>query len=299
MERRKNSDSGYRRNAPVRRSDIDPEVYRKIMERRQAIDPEVRRIIMEKRKKARRKKVIIRCTILALILVLIITGIVFLIKALASGGERENTSSKTVWKPDKTAQTEEQTFVEERGIVFIDAGHGGEDPGAEEEGRYEKDDNLLIALAVKKELAKLGLKAVMSREEDVSVDREARGKMANEAGAMLMLSIHRNQASVGEGYEIWVPADGDPASRTLAENILKELDHTGISLNRGVKTGTLTDPTKDYPENEVPNMPSCLLEFGFITSVQDNVDLALHRKQYAEAIARAMSVTYGQLYVGE
>ena len=282
-----------------RRQDIDPEIYRRIMEKRQSLDPEVRKRIMENRRKAQRKRVIIRCTILALLLVLIITGIVFLVKALVSGGGQESAHKETVWRPDTKTDTEEQSFVQVRGKVFIDAGHGGEDPGAEAEGRLEKTDNLRLALEVKKELAKLGLEAVLSRETDVYVDRETRGQMANDAGAALMLSIHRNQANVGQGYEIWVPSDGDPASRTLADNILKELDHAGISLNRGIKQGTLTDPNTDYPENSVPNMPSCLIEFGFITNVDDNVDLDVHRKEYAQAIARAMSVTYGELYEGD
>ena len=34
------------------------------------------------------------------------------------------------------------------GKVMIDAGHGGEDPGAVFEGRREKDDALRLALAV-------------------------------------------------------------------------------------------------------------------------------------------------------
>ena len=32
--------------------------------------------------------------------------------------------------------------------IVIDAGHGGEDPGAVYQGRQEKDDNLQLALAV-------------------------------------------------------------------------------------------------------------------------------------------------------
>ena len=42
------------------------------------------------------------------------------------------------------------TLFQTRGVIFIDAGHGGEDPGAEALGRKEKDDTLELALKVRK-----------------------------------------------------------------------------------------------------------------------------------------------------
>lgn len=50
--------------------------------------------------------------------------------------------------------------------VCLDPGHGGDDSGAQYEGRLEKDDNLELALAVEKELKARGVKACMTRDDD-------------------------------------------------------------------------------------------------------------------------------------
>ena len=53
--------------------------------------------------------------------------------------------------------------------VALDPGHGGYDGGARarDSGRWEKDINLEIALAVEKELAAQGARVILTRREDV------------------------------------------------------------------------------------------------------------------------------------
>lgn len=57
--------------------------------------------------------------------------------------------------------------------VCLDPGHGGDDSGAQYEGRLEKDDNLELALAVEKELKARGVKVCMTRDDDTFISRRA------------------------------------------------------------------------------------------------------------------------------
>ncbi len=79
-------------------------------------------------------------------------------------------------------------------VVAVDAGHGGEDPGAIGPGRvYEKHVVLAIARAVKKNLdAMPGLRAVLIRDGDYYVALRKRTAIARRAGvrADLFVSIH-------------------------------------------------------------------------------------------------------------
>ena len=51
--------------------------------------------------------------------------------------------------------------------VVVDAGHGGSDTGAvSPHGRFEKDANLRLALAVRDELVARGYRVVMTRTDD-------------------------------------------------------------------------------------------------------------------------------------
>lgn len=79
-------------------------------------------------------------------------------------------------------------------VIAIDAGHGGEDPGARSRrGLLEKD----VALALARRLATLvgkepGLRAVLVRDGDYYVGLRDRIKKAQEAEADLFISIHAN-----------------------------------------------------------------------------------------------------------
>lgn len=81
-------------------------------------------------------------------------------------------------------------------VVAIDAGHGGQDPGAVgPTGKHEKD----VTLAVARELARqvnatAGLRAFMVRDSDVFIPLNARGARARQAKADIFISIHADAA---------------------------------------------------------------------------------------------------------
>lgn len=81
-------------------------------------------------------------------------------------------------------------------IVAIDAGHGGQDPGAiGPTGKREKD----ITLAIARELARQvnatpGLKAYLTRDSDMFLPLHRRGQLARQAKADIFISIHADAA---------------------------------------------------------------------------------------------------------
>lgn len=97
--------------------------------------------------------------------------------------------------PPATAAPRPRAALTEKPIVIaIDAGHGGEDPGARSRrGLLEKD----VALALARRLAGMvnrepGLKAVMIRDGDYYVGLRQRINKARDAQADLFISIHAN-----------------------------------------------------------------------------------------------------------
>lgn len=76
--------------------------------------------------------------------------------------------------------------------IVIDAGHGGEDPGAKGRGgTFEKDVTLSIARRLRKLVdAEPNMRAVMTRDGDYFVPLQARVEKARRAKADLFISIH-------------------------------------------------------------------------------------------------------------
>ena len=80
--------------------------------------------------------------------------------------------------------------------VVIDAGHGGKDSGAMGHGVREKDIALKVALKLGHYLEdRLGVQVVYTREDDRFIELKDRGRIANEHGAKLFISIHVNAAT--------------------------------------------------------------------------------------------------------
>lgn len=99
--------------------------------------------------------------------------------------------------------------------IVIDAGHGGKDAGAiGVNGTKEKDINLALALKlgslIKKEMP--GIKVVYTRSNDTFVELYKRGKIANENGGKLFISIHCNsmpkKPSDSRGFEVYLLRQG-------------------------------------------------------------------------------------------
>lgn len=173
-------------------------------------------------------------------------------------------------------------------VVCIDAGHGGDEVGAILGERYEKDDTLKVAKLVKKYLKKHGIKVIMTRNKDKAVSLEQRCEIANKKKADLFVSIHRNSAELGNGIEIWCNSQKREKDKELANAIMTQLQNTEMQQDRGIKYGTISGEDSDYYVLKNTNMPSCLIELGFISDKKDNQLLDNHIEDYAEAIANGI-----------
>ena len=121
-------------------------------------------------------------------------------------------------------------------VVAIDAGHGGEDPGASgRNGTQEKHVTLAIARALAARLNREpGIGAVLTRDADVFVPLRERAARARSAGADLFVSIHADAVrdrDVG-GASVYVLSDrgaSSEAARLLADRE-NAADLKGVSL---------------------------------------------------------------------
>ena len=172
-------------------------------------------------------------------------------------------------------------------LICLDPGHGGDDPGAVQGDRQEKDDNLRMALAVRNKLESHdfeNLTVMLTREDDTQLELQQRVEIANDAEATLFISIHRNSGG-GQGIETWTSAEALQPETRLATYIQKGLAAIPTVKDRGVKSGTASNPLASYYVVGNTEMPACLVELGFLDNVDDLVLFDAAFDDYASAIA--------------
>lgn len=149
--------------------------------------------------------------------------------------------------------------------IMLDSGHGGRDPGAEYNGRQEKDDALALTLQIGEILQERGIDVLYTRTTDIYESPYQKAMEANEAGVDFFISIHRNSFPTDNtvsGVESLV-YDKSGIKLTMAENINEQLEAIGF-VNLGVK---------ERPGLVVlrrTRMPAVLVEVGFLNSDTDN-----------------------------
>ena len=165
-------------------------------------------------------------------------------------------------------------------LVAIDAGHGGNNPGAVYRGRQEKDDTLKLSLAVGGILEQNGINVYYTRTEDVYESPVQKAMEGNAVGADYFVSIHRNASTYPNQYtgvDTLVYSRYGEAAR-LAENINTRLERVGF-VNQGVN---------QRPELAVlrrTQMPTVLVEVGFLNTDADNSLFDRRFDDIAQAIA--------------
>ncbi len=172
------------------------------------------------------------------------------------------------------------------GKVMIDAGHGGEDPGAVFEGRREKDDALRLALAVGEILEDNGVDVMYTRVTDVYDTPQEKAEIANRSEADYLVSIHRNAMPVpgtASGIMSLVYENGGTVGR-LGANINRELAQTGFA-----DLGVVERPGLIILRRS--GMPAVLVEAGFIDNPEDNALFDRQFQEMAEAIASGILET--------
>ena len=172
-------------------------------------------------------------------------------------------------------------------LVVIDPGHGGQDPGAIGIGGIRETDVVLeVSKIVEKLLSEKGVKVSLTRGNEVDLDLSPRVSLANKINADIFVSIHAN-ASRGKRRDIngletfyyrgW-------RGRLLAKKIQKQILRVSPgSPDRGVKQGR-------YYVIKNTRMPAVLVEIGFLTGRLDarRLEKSEHRKRIAYAIAKGI-----------
>ena len=197
--------------------------------------------------------------------------------------------------------------------VIIDAGHGGNDPGAGGVvggvAYWEEDVNLSVALKLKEKLLSLGYEVVMIRETDESMlsgkntteEARARRDYSYELGADLYISLHCNSYA-GSG-RAWGPIIFYNGRGTFSPyecvGILAECV-TGIAEEFTEMRECRIIDDGDYIVLQNKNIPSFLVEMGFISDESDIKMLIDEEWQsaLAEALADGIEKMKENNYIG-
>ena len=175
--------------------------------------------------------------------------------------------------------------------VIVDAGHGGNDPGAVNGNIKEKDLTLQAAKYIDRRLKELGINSVLTRDTDEYLPREDRIRRINSITnnqPAILISNHIN-AGGGEGAEIVYALRNNS---TLADITLQNIGEVG-QLKRKVYQRRLPEnPNLDYYyilRESGQNTEPILIEYGFIDNVKDQNKLLNYLDDYAEAVVKSIA----------
>ncbi len=170
--------------------------------------------------------------------------------------------------------------------VVIDAGHGGFDGGASAaDGTNEKDINLSISLKLKNELTDRGVKVIMIREDDCSVEDDGlttvrsrkvsdlhnRLNVMKNTDNCIYVSIHQNyfEDSRCKGMQVFYSKNFSESSSLLAQCIQNSVietlqpDNTRLIKPCGTSVYIIYNAVK----------PAVLVECGFLSNPEEAADL--------------------------
>ena len=101
-----------------------------------------------------------------------------------------------------------QKWQNEKPVIVIDPGHGGDNEGTTENNHVEKNMTMITALSMYHELSKYDeLDVYLTHTEDKDMSLKQRAKFASDVNADMLISLHYN-ASVDHnlfGAEAWIP----------------------------------------------------------------------------------------------
>ena len=180
-------------------------------------------------------------------------------------------------------------------VIVLDAGHGGNDPGARVSGQDEDEINLDLVLKLADYLERAGAEVRLTRSDDVDLsdegvsnikrsDLQHRAEILNTEDVTLFISIHCNTSGDQrcQGSQVYYRMN-DRISQKLADTIQLHLKEV---------TGSKYIPASGdfYLLNETDNL-GVLVEVGFLTNAHDFEQLKddTHRENLAYAIYEGIS----------
>ena len=215
-------------------------------------------------------------------------------------------------------------------LIVIDPGHGGQDPGALGQNEtHEKDVTLAMARAVREGLLRTGrYRVILTRDTDVYIPLQGRVDIARNAKADLFISLHAdsNPNADARGLSIYTLSEhaSDDQAAALAERENKSDIIAGLDLGTADQdvASILIDLTQRETMNKsavfadtivsnlhpkihtlpkthrfagfrvlkAPDIPSVLIEMGFISNPQDAALLTSHeyRDLLVDSLVKAL-----------
>lgn len=175
--------------------------------------------------------------------------------------------------------------------IILDAGHGGEDPGAVDNNLREKDLNLAITQRLAEYLALSDCRVVLTRSDDRLLynngeesrkkyyDLHNRLKIAESYPNAVFISIHMNKFPLAtcKGLQIFY-SENHSESRTLAEQLQQASHILQPNNQRLIKSDNKKIFLLKYLQ-----MPAVLIECGFLSNPEEA--LALSDEAYQDQLA--------------
>ncbi|TWT10453.1 SH3 domain-containing protein [Streptococcus sp. sy004] len=227
---------------------------------------------------------------------------------IVSNPASENTTP-TMTTVEETASASQGNYAVTNKVVYLDAGHGGVDPGAVYSGTKEADLTLSIYQLVKNQLEDAGYAVESSRTSAASVGLLERSADANDTNSDIFVSIHVNASATSStaGVETyWYEPDSNYPSQLnsryhvdterlkrsayLAESIqAATVSKTGAN-DRGVQRNT-------FAVLRETTAPAVLVEVGYLSNPVERANLVTenYQQQVASAIVGGI-LDYYQKY---
>ena len=207
-------------------------------------------------------------------------------------------TSADVVAPKKVGSASRGNYDVLNKVVYLDAGHGGYDPGASYFGISEKSLTLAIQSRVKAKLEAEGYQVVTTRTSDTYVDLTDRSRAANASESDIFVSIHINASgsSAAQGIETYyyqpyaeypsrinATYHANPTRLSMSDNLANAIQSSLINAtgaqNQGVKRQT-------FAVLRETTAPAVLLELGFLSNPQEAA--RLNTSAYQETLANAI-----------
>jgi hypothetical protein len=173
--------------------------------------------------------------------------------------------------------------------ICIDPGHGGKDSGAVGNGRKEKTDTLKMGKALRLEMLNRGHSVLMTRVDDSYPSLNARADMANNWGADVFISIHRNAPVSGKGYEVLYGKNASQKSIRMGQlyidYVIPVSGFTARRNGRPFQQGATVLQRSKMPANTV--------EVGFVGNATDDAILDSKLDAIIKAHADALEAMFG------
>lgn len=180
-----------------------------------------------------------------------------------------------------TSVNAEPVSAQQAVTVVLDAGHGGNDPGAVANGLQEKHVAKAYNDQLKQTLEAEGIDVIETRQGDEFVSLASRVNQANQAQADLFISIHANsfsQSSV-RGFETHYYQ-----SSNAARAVESEISQLSNGNSRGIYQS-------NFQVLRDTHMPAVLIEVGYLTNPSDAalMQTAEHQQDISNAVRRAVN----------